>query len=48
MSEQEKKAAKELLDDMKKIPADGADYMRGYLRGRLDGIKNRKDKEDEE
>jgi hypothetical protein len=48
MSEQEKKAAKELLDDLKKIPADGADYVRGYLRGRLDGIKNRKDKEDEE
>ena len=48
MSEQEKKAAKELLDDLKKIPADGADYVRGYLRGRLDGLKNRKDEEDEE
>lgn len=48
MSEQEKKAAKELLDDLKKIPADGADYVRGYLRGRLDGLKYRKDKEDEE
>ena len=48
MSEQEKEAAKELLDDLKKIPADGADYVRGYLRGRLDGLKNRKDKEDEE
>lgn len=48
MSEQEKQAAKELLDDLKKIPTDGADYVRGYLRGRLDGIKNRKDKEDEE
>lgn len=22
-----------------------ADYVRGYLQGRLDGIKNRKDKE---
>nr|DAQ58379.1 MAG TPA: hypothetical protein [Caudoviricetes sp.] len=48
MSEQEKKAAKELLDDLKRVPADGADYVRGYLRGRLDGLKNRKDKEDEE
>lgn len=48
MSEQEKKVAKELLDDLKKVPADGADYVRGYLRGRLDGLKNRKDKEDEE
>lgn len=48
MSEQEKKAAKELLDDLKKVPADGADYVRGYLRGRLDGLKNRKDEESDE
>ena len=48
MSEQEKKAAKELLFVLKKVPADGADYVRGYLRGRLDGLKNRKDKEYDE
>lgn len=48
MSDKEKQAAKELLDELRKIPADGADYVRGYMQGRLDGIKNRKDKEDEE
>lgn len=43
MSDKEKQAAKELLDELKRIPADGADYVRGYMQGRLDGIK--KDKE---
>ena len=39
MSEKEKKAAKEILDSLKQIPPDGEDYVRGYLQGRLDGIK---------
>ena len=44
MSEQEKKTAKEVIDSLKQIPPDGADYVRGYLQGRLDGLK--KEKED--
>ena len=47
MSEKEKQAAKELIDSLKQIPPDGADYVRGYLQGRLDGIKAEK-KEDKE
>lgn len=46
MSEQEKKTAKEVIDSLKQIPPDGADYVRGYLQGRLDGLK-KGDKEDE-
>lgn len=46
MSEQEKKTAKEVIDSLKQIPPDGADYVRGYLQGRLDGLK--KEKEDKE
>lgn len=44
MSEQEKKTAKEVIDSLKQIPPDGADYVRGHLQGRLDGLK--KEKED--
>jgi hypothetical protein len=47
MSEKEKQAAKEVIDSLKQIPPDGADYVRGYLQGRLDGIKAEK-KEDKE
>lgn len=47
MSEKEKQAANELIDSLKQIPPDGADYVRGYLQGRLDGIKAEK-KEDKE
>ena len=43
----EKQAAKEVIDSLKQIPPDGADYVRGYLQGRLDGIKAEK-KEDKE
>nr|DAH15201.1 MAG TPA: hypothetical protein [Caudoviricetes sp.] len=46
MSEQEKKIAKEVIDTLRQIPPDGADYVRGYLQGRLDGLK--KEKEDEQ
>ena len=45
MSEKEKQAAKEVIDSLKQIPPDGADYVRGYLQGRLDSIKAEK-KED--
>lgn len=37
----------EVIDSLKQIPPDGADYVRGYLQGRLDGIKSEK-KEDKE
>lgn len=47
MSDQEKKTAKEVIDSLKQIPPDGADYVRGYLQGRLDGLK-KGDKEDEQ
>ena len=43
----EKQAAKEVIDSLKQIPPDGADFVRGYLQGRLDGIKAEK-KEDKE
>lgn len=46
MSEQEKKTAKEVIDSLKQIPPGGADYVRGYLQGRLDGLK-KGEKEDE-
>lgn len=42
MSEKEKQAAKEVMDSLKQVPPDGADYIRGYLQGRLDGIKSEK------
>lgn len=42
MSEKEKQAAKEVIDSLKQIPPDGADYVRGYLQGRLDGLKAEK------
>lgn len=45
MSEQEKQTTKEVIDSLKQIPPDGADYVRGYVQGRLDGLK--KDTEDE-
>ncbi len=47
MSEKEKQAVNEVLGILKQIPPDGADYVRGYLQGRLDGIKAEK-KEDKE
>ena len=47
MSEKEKQAAKEVMDSLKQIPPDGADYVRGYLQGRLDGLK-KDDKEEKE
>lgn len=46
MSEKEKQAAKEVIDSLKQIPPDGADYVRGYLQGRLDGIKAEKKEEE--
>lgn len=39
MSEKEKQAVKELLDSMNAVPADGQDFVRGYLKGRIDGLK---------
>lgn len=47
MSDKEKKVTEEIMDILKQIPPDGADYVRGYLQGRLDGIKSEK-KEDKE
>lgn len=43
MSEKEKQAARELLDNINAVPADGQDYVRGYLKGRLDGLKTEKE-----
>lgn len=42
MSEKEKAAAEELLTALKKVPDSARDYMRGYLQGRADGIKEDK------
>lgn len=43
MSEKEKAAAKEVVASLKQIPADGTDYVRGYLQGRIDGLKKEKE-----
>lgn len=42
MSEKEMQVASELLESMNAVPADGQDYVRGYLKGRIDGLKNDK------
>lgn len=43
MSEKEKQAVKELLDSMNAVPTDGQDFVRGYLKGRIDGLKTDKE-----
>lgn len=43
MSEKEKQAVKELLDSMNAVPVDGQDFVRGYLKGRIDGLKIEKE-----
>lgn len=43
MSENEKNAAKELIESFKAVPNDAGDYVRGYLQGRLDAIKAEKE-----
>lgn len=40
MSEKEKKAADELLKNVNAIPKDAEDFVRGYLQGRIDGLKS--------
>lgn len=46
MSEKEKKVTEEIIDILKQIPPDGADYVRGYVQGRRDGIKSEKKEEE--
>lgn len=43
MNEKEKAAAKEVVASLKQIPADGTDYVRGNLQGRIDGLKKEKE-----
>ena len=44
MNETEKRAAEELVLSMKTVPHDAADYIRGYIQGRLDAARaNRKE-----
>lgn len=45
MSENEKKAAAEVVESLNKIPDSGVDFVRGYLQGRLDGLKDGKENE---
>lgn len=45
MSDREKKAANELLESLQSVPADAEDYVRGYLQGRVDGLKNKEHEE---
>lgn len=47
MSEREQQAAAEIMDILKQIPADGTDYVRGYVQGRRDGIKEKEGKEEQ-
>ena len=46
MSDKEKKVTEEIIDILKQIPPDGADYVRGYVQGRRDGIKSEKKEEE--
>ncbi len=46
MSDKEKKVTEEIIDILKQIPPDGADYVRGYVQGRRDGIKAEKKEEE--
>lgn len=39
MSDKEKEVAKEVMSNLNAVPTDGKDFVRGYLQGRLDGIK---------
>lgn len=39
MSEQEKRAAEEVLKSLQAVPPDAEDYVRGYLQGRIDGLR---------
>ena len=44
MNETEKRAAEQLVQSMKSVPADAEDYVRGYIPGRLDAARaNRKE-----
>jgi 3-methyladenine DNA glycosylase AlkC len=45
MSEKEKQAAEEVVTSLRAVPADAEDYIRGYLKGRLDEIRARKSKD---
>ena len=45
MSDREKKAADELIESLRSVPADAEDYVRGYIQGRVDGLKNKDDEE---
>lgn len=45
MSDREKKAAEELIKSLQDVPADAEDYVRGYLQGRVDGMKSKDGKE---
>ncbi len=44
MSDREQAAAREVLDSLRQIPPDGADYIRGYVQGRLDGVTKKENK----
>lgn len=39
MSDKEKEVAEEVISNLNAVPNDGKDFVRGYLQGRLDGIK---------
>lgn len=47
MSEQEKQAAKEIMESLRSVPEDGQTYVRGYLQGRLDGIKAERERKEQ-
>lgn len=38
MSEKEKEVTKEVIDNLHAVPKDGESFVRGYLKGMLDGI----------
>lgn len=38
MSEKEKEVTKEVMSNLNAVPKDGESFVRGYLKGMLDGI----------
>lgn len=42
MSEREKRAAEDVITSLRAVPDDAEDYIRGYLQGRIDGLKAEK------
>lgn len=45
MSDNEKNVAKEIMDSLNAVPTDILEFVRGYLKGRVDGCNAADNKE---